>query len=162
MKDLTEILAISGKGGLFRLVTQAQNSIIVESLIDKKRFPVHSTQAVSSLEEISIFTEAEDLPLKDVFKRIYDKTGGEKTISHKASSNELKEFMEEVVPEYDEERVYVSDIKKVVKWYNHLKDAEMLDEFFAGDAEKAEEDGENSAGESPKGSGEDQKNRNAE
>jgi hypothetical protein len=162
MKDLTEILAISGKGGLFRMITQAKNSIIVESLLEKKRFPVHSTEAVSSLEEISIFTETEDLPLKDVFKRIYDKTGGEKTISHKASAKELKEFMEEIVPEYDEERVYVSDIKKVVKWYNHLKDAEMLDEFFAGDEEETREEDEDSSGESTDESGGEQDSKHDE
>lgn len=126
MKDLTEILAISGKSGLFKMVAQAKNSIIVESLEDGKRSPVHSTQAVSSLEEISIFTETEDMPLKDVFKRIYKKTGGEKAPSPKASSDELKKFMSEVVPEYDEDRVYISDIKKVMKWYNKLHDADML------------------------------------
>lgn len=140
MKDLTKILAISGKSGLYKMVAQAKNSIIVESLSDGKRFPVYSKGAASSLEEISIFTtNTEDLPLKYVMKRIYDKTGGEKTIQHKSSSEELKEFMKDIVPEYDEERVYVSDIPKIVKWYNHLKDVNMLDELFAGSDEDTEE-----------------------
>ncbi|MFW6019336.1 MAG: DUF5606 domain-containing protein [Bacteroidales bacterium] len=144
MKDLTEILAISGKSGLFKMVAQAKNSIIVESLEDGKRLPVHSTQTVSSLEEISIFTETEDMPLKDVFKRIYEKTGGEKAPSPKASSGELKKFMEEAVPEYDKERVYISDIKKVMKWYNKLHEADML-----GFVHAEEENNEQSESETP-------------
>lgn len=138
MKDLTEILAISGKGGLFKMVAQAKSSIIVESLDDGKRTPVYASQAVSSLEEISIFTEGEDLPLKDVFKRIYIKTEGGQAPSHKASAKELKEFMEEVVPEYDKDQVYISDIKKIMKWYNKLHEAEMMD--FVHAEQKAEDE----------------------
>ncbi len=139
MKDLTEILAISGKGGLFKMVAQTKNSIIVESLENGKRTPVYSTQAVSSLEEISIFTEGEDMPLKDVFKSIYEKTDGGKAPSHKAPAQELKDFMEEVVPEYDRDQVYISDIKKVMKWYNNLHDADMLGFVHAQEEEAAEE-----------------------
>ncbi len=143
MKDLTEILAISGKGGLFKMVAQTKNSIIVESLENGKRTPVYSTQTVSSLEEISVFTEGEDMPLKDVFKRIYEKTGGGKAPSHKAPAQELKGFMEEVVPEYDRDQVYISDIKKVMKWYNNLHDAGMLDFVHARDEEASSEKEEN-------------------
>ena len=142
MKDLTEILSISGKSGLYKMIAQAKNSIIVESLEDGKRSPVHSTQAVSSLEEISIYTETEDMPLKDVFTRIYEKTQGGKAPSPKASSDELKNFMAEAVPEYDKDRVYVSDIKKVVKWYNKLHEADMLDFVHAEEDKNGEENGE--------------------
>ncbi|MCF8331915.1 MAG: DUF5606 domain-containing protein [Bacteroidales bacterium] len=138
MKDLTEILAISGKGGLFKMVAQAKNSIIVESLNDGKRMPVHATEAVSSLEEISIFTDGEDMPLKDVFKRIYEKTEGGKAPSHKDPADQLKAFMEEVVPDYDKDQVYISDIKKVMKWYNNLHDADMLS-FVTAEEEKEDE-----------------------
>ena len=162
MKDLTEILAISGKSGLFKMVAQAKNSIIVESLENGKRTPVHSTQAVSSLEEISIFTETEDMPLKDVFKRIYEKTGGEKAPSPKASSDELKKFMEEVVPEYDKERVYISDIKKVMKWYNKLHETDMLDFVHAEEendeqSEKPDETKKENSGEEQNDQQEDKK-----
>ncbi|MFO8053751.1 MAG: DUF5606 domain-containing protein [Bacteroidales bacterium] len=126
MKDLTDVLAVTGKSGLFKLVAQAKSSIIVESLQDGKRFPVYATDAVSSLEEISIFTETEDMPLKEVFKRIYEKNGGEKAPSHKAPPADLKALMQKAVPEYDEDRVYISDIKKIVKWYNYLHEAGMM------------------------------------
>lgn len=140
MKDLTEILAISGKGGLFKMVAQAKSSIIVESLDDGKRTPVYASQAVSSLEEISIFTDDEDLPLKDVFKRIYKKTDGGQAPSHKASAKELKDFMKEVVPEYDKEQVYISDIKKIMKWYNKLHEAQMLEFVHAKEEDEKPED----------------------
>lgn len=117
---LENLLSISGKSGLFRLVGQMKNGIIVESLEDGKRFPVHGSAKVSALEEISIYTEEEEIPLKDVFDRIYEKMNGEKAMSHKDDKNKIKALFEEVVPEYDAERVYVSDMVKVVKWYNEL------------------------------------------
>ena len=88
---------------------------------------VASTQKISSLEEISIFTETEDIPLKEVFKKIHDLLEGEKALSHKSTPEELKDFFDDAVPDYDKERVYVSDIKKVIQWYNILHEKEMLD-----------------------------------
>lgn len=124
---LKGILSISGQSGLYKMVAEAKNHIIVESLDTKKRMPVYSTVKVSALEDIAIYTLNEDLPLKEVFKSISDKENGGKAISPKASGNELKAYFELVVPEYDKERVYVSDIKKVVLWYNTLQEKEMLD-----------------------------------
>jgi len=118
--ELKGILAISGKPGLFKMLSQGKNNIIVEGLDDKKRFPVYAAHQISALEEISIYTETEDVPLADVFKGIFDATGGEEAISHKSSKNQLEELFEKALPEYDRERVYISDIKKVIQWYNIL------------------------------------------
>ena len=124
---LKGILAISGQSGLFKLLTESKNNIIVESLETGKRMPAHSTSRISSLEDISIFTESDDVPLKDVLKAIYEKEEGGTAISHKSSPKELKAYFSEILPEYDRERVYVSDIKKVMLWYNILQEKAMLD-----------------------------------
>ena len=137
MMDLTEIMSISGKPGLYKMISQTKNGMLVESLLDEKRFPVFAHEKISSLEEISIFTETEDLPLKDIFKKINDLLEGGKALSHKSSPEELKEFFEDVVPDYDKERVYVSDIKKVIQWYNLLHEKDMLD--FTEEEEDKEE-----------------------
>lgn len=139
MMDLTEIMSISGKPGLYKMISQTKNGMLVESMLDQKRFPVFAHEKISSLEEISIFTETEDLPLKDIFKKINDLLEGGKALSHKSSPEELKEFFEDVVSDYDKERVYVSDIKKVVQWYNLLHEKEMLD-FTEEEKEKEEEE----------------------
>jgi len=124
---LKGILAISGQSGLFKLVAESKNNIIVESLETKKRIPVYSSTKVSALEDIAIYTETGDVPLKEIFKSISDRENGGSAISHKSSGNELKTYFEEVVPEYDKDRVYISDIKKVILWYNTLLEKEMLD-----------------------------------
>ena len=118
--DLKGILAISGYGGLFKLVTQTKNSIIVESLETKKRMPAYATSKISALEDIAIFTEEEEVPLIDVFKKIYEKENGGKAIAKKSSNEELKDYFSKILPDYDKDRVYLSDIKKVVNWYNIL------------------------------------------
>jgi hypothetical protein len=130
---LKGILSISGQHGLFKLVTETKNSIIVESLLNGKRMPAYSTSKISTLSDISIFTETGEVLLTDVFKRI--KENG-KSVSLKASSNEIKAFFEEVLPEYDKDRVYVSDMKKVVQWYLLLNDLNLLIET---EEEKQEE-----------------------
>ena len=134
---LKGILSISGQSGLFKLVAESKNNIIVESLDTKKRVPVYSSSKVSALEDIAIYTETEDVPLKDIFKAISEKEDGGSALSHKSSGNELKKYFEEVVPEYDQDRVYVSDIKKVLQWYNVLQEKEMLD--FSETEEEIEE-----------------------
>lgn len=131
--DLTKILAISGKPGLYKSLGQTKTGLIVESLIDGKRFPAFSHERMSSLAEISVFTVDEDVSLKDVLKKIHEKYEGGQAISSSASGNELKTFMEEVLPNYDPDRVYTSDIKKIVNWYNLLAEKEMLD--FTDDEE---------------------------
>lgn len=138
--NLKDILSISGKGGLFRFIAQARNGIVVESLEDKKRHVAPATARVSSLEDIAIFTQEEEVPLSDLFMLIHDKSDGKTAISHKSSANELKAAFEELLPEYDDERVYVSDIKKVYQWYNqlHAHDLlEVIDKEEEGEEDKA-------------------------
>jgi hypothetical protein len=136
--DLTKIIAISGYPGLFRVIAQANNGIIVESLVDKKRMPAYSHYKISALEDISIFTSGDDVPLKDVFRKIRDKQAGQPAIGAKASNEELKAFFEAVLPEYDRERVHVSDMKKAVSWYNILQANDLLKEVEAADDKAAE------------------------
>lgn len=141
--QLKDILAISGKGGLFKFIAQARNGIVVESLEDQKRHVAPATARVSSLEDIAIFTIEEEIPLADIFFMIHEKSEGKETTSHKAQVEELKSKFKELVPEYDEDRVYVSDIKKVFQWYNQLHSHELLEvidkeEDKEDDKEKAE------------------------
>ncbi len=121
--ELKEILAISGQPGLYRYVAQATRGVIVESLLDGRRMNAAANARVSALTEISMFTEGDDIPLADVFTRIYAHTGGKEAISHKESPERLKAAFAEVLPEYDRDRVHVSDIKKCFAWYNTLVQA---------------------------------------
>ena len=132
---LKGILSISGQSGHFKLVAESKNNIIVESIETQKRLPVYSTAKVSALEDIAIYTYEGDTPLKEIFKAISEMEDGGPAISHKASGNELKSYFEKVVPDYDKERVYVSDIKKVLLWYNTLQENDMLD--FSDEEEEA-------------------------
>lgn len=125
--NLKDILAIAGKGGLFKFIAQARNGIVVESLEDKKRHVAPATARVSSLEDIAIFTHEDEVPLSDVFMKIHDSTEGKECISHKASAEEMKSYFSGLLPDYDEERVYVSDIKKVYQWYNQLHQHGLLE-----------------------------------
>ncbi len=135
---LKDILAISGKGGLFKFIAQARNGIVVESLEDQKRHVAPTTARVSSLEDIAIFTIDEEVPLADIFYMIHEKSEGKETLSHKAAVEELKSQFKELVPEYDEDRVYVSDIKKVFQWYNQLHQHQLL-EVIDKEEEKEED-----------------------
>lgn len=135
---LKGILSISGHSGLFKMIAEAKNNIVVESLDSGKRMPVYSTSKVSALEDIAIFTENEDMPLKDVFKAIYTRENGGAVVSLKSADKELKAYFQQVLPEYDKERVYTSDIKKVLMWYNKLLEKNMLD--FSETEEKATEE----------------------
>ena len=125
--SLESILSIAQKPGLFKLVTQTRGGFIAESLLDKKRISVNLNSNVSLLSEIAIYTLTQEVPLKDVFNKIKTKENGEKTsISHKDSKDILEEYFFEVLPDYDEDRVYSSDIKKIVRWYNILQAHDML------------------------------------
>lgn len=117
---LEEIIAVTGKPGLYKIVAQSNSSVIVESLQDNKRFPITATHNISVLDNIAIYTYEEEVPLKLVFKAIAEKEDGKETIGHKESAKKLESFFAEVLPNYDEERVYASNIKKVVQWYNIL------------------------------------------
>lgn len=125
--NLDKILAVSGKPGIFQLVTGGKSTIIVESLIDGKRLPVHPTQKVSSLSDISMFTLEEDIPLKEVLLKIKAHYTGEPASDVGTDSKSLRAAMKTVLPTYDEERVYDSDIKKLFQWYNLLQAKNLLD-----------------------------------
>ncbi len=138
--SLDKIISIGGKPGLFKLVTQTRTGFVAESLLDGKRITVGMTSNVSVLSEIAIFTLEEELPLVAVFKKIQEKEEGAKTsIGHKEDKLTLEEYFFDVVPNYDEDRVYPSDIKKVIQWYNLLH-AHGITDFTT--EEKAEADSE--------------------
>ena len=125
--SLDKVLSISGKPGLYKLIAQTRGGFVAESLIDKKRLSVSVQQNVSVLSEIAIYTLTEEVPLKDVFEKIKKKENGEKTsVKPKDSKDKLEEYFFDVLPDYDEDRVYASDIKKVVQWYNLLQEHNML------------------------------------
>ncbi|MBO5671916.1 MAG: DUF5606 domain-containing protein [Alistipes sp.] len=118
--ELKDILAISGQPGLYKYVAQSMRGVIVESLIDGKRMNAAVTSRVSALTEISMFTEGEDIALADVFTNIWNYTGGKEIISHKESGAKIEAEFAKVLPEYDRERVHLSDMKKCFAWYNIL------------------------------------------
>jgi len=125
--DISKILSISGYSGLFKLIKQTKTGFVVESLKDKKRMQAFATSKISTLEDIAIYTEEGEEHLKDIFRKIYEKEDGKNTISHKSSADELKKYFLEILADYDTERVYVSDIKKVLNWYNILNEQNMID-----------------------------------
>ena len=111
------------------MVAQTKNNgLIVESLVDKKRIAAYPTQKMTKLEDVAIYSTSEDVPLKDVFKKIYDKENGGACLSHKSADNEILSYFKIAFPEFDQERVHLSDIKKVLNWYNVLKTNGALDE----------------------------------
>ena len=124
--NLDGILAIGGKPGLYKMVAQSRGGLIVESMDSQKRFPVGQTSNVSALKDIAIYTYDEEVPLQDVFEKIAEKENFGKAIDHKSSPAELKNYMSEVLPDYDEERVYNSDLKKLFQWYNLLHDQGVI------------------------------------
>lgn len=125
--DLSKILSISGKPGLFKLVSQTKNGALIESLIDGKRQQAFAKEKISSLEDISIFTTEEDVPLSKVFQEIYKKEDGKECINPKSDTKELVSYMKEVLPNVDLERVYTSDMKKLFTWYNILNQIDLID-----------------------------------
>lgn len=117
---IEKIVAITGKPGLYLIISQGKNSLIVESLQDKKRVPVASLQNISAISDIAIYTHDEEVALKQVFLKMFEKEKGGKAIDPKSEKNELLSYFESVLPNFDEERVYPSNIKKVLLWYNLL------------------------------------------
>jgi hypothetical protein len=148
--DLKDILAISGQPGLYKFISQGRNAIIVEHLETKKRISAFGSEKISSLEDISIFTDDEDLPLVDVFKKIYEKEGEKPAIDPKSSPNDLKNYLSEIVPEYDRDRVYLSDIKKIVMWYNQLLKLDMVNFKEKDEEDEAEPDEDKKKDQTPK------------
>jgi hypothetical protein len=123
---LKDLMAISGYGGLFKFVSQARNGVIVESIETGKRMNAFATMKVSALEDIAIYTEEKEIPLDEVFVSLHKYENGGEAISPKSDPDELKDYFSAVLPEYDRERVYVSDIKKVLTWYNLLLKYDLL------------------------------------
>ena len=140
--DFSKILSISGKPGLHKMVGESKNGLIVESLTDGKKFPAFSHERISSLKEISIYTETGDISLKEVLKKMKEIQDGKPVDNpKKASSSDLKVLFEQFVPDYDKDAVYVSDMKKVFTWYNLLLEKDMLD--FTDEEEENETTEEN-------------------
>ncbi|MBO5720347.1 MAG: DUF5606 domain-containing protein [Bacteroidales bacterium] len=133
---LKEILSISGKPGLYKLVSQAKGMLVVESLVTGKRIPAYSYDKIISLGDISIYTEEEDRPLAEVFETIKEKELGKAIeISKGASAEEYRKYVESVIPDYDRERVYPNDIKRIVDWYNIIVNAGIT-EFVEKNSEE--------------------------
>ncbi|MCK8481985.1 DUF5606 domain-containing protein [Psychroserpens algicola] len=132
--SLDKILSISGKPGLFEIVAQTRSGFIAQSLIDQKKISVNIHNNISVLSEIAVYTLTEELPLREVFKKIRDKENAQQTsISHKDSKDTLEEYFFEILPDYDEDRVYASDIKKIIQWYNLLQKHDMLGALEEGE-----------------------------
>lgn len=138
---LKTILSISGKPGLYKLVSRGKNMLIVESLADKKRFPAHGTEKIISLGDISMYTATEDIPLRKVLLSMKAKENGAAVTMDlkKATVEELYSYLGEVLPAFDRDRVYLSDIKKLISWYNLLVKSGMTD-FEEAPAEEAKEE----------------------
>ncbi len=138
--SLNKILSIGGKPGLFKLLTQTRSGFVAESLLDGKKITVSMRNNVSVLSEIAIYTLEEELPLREVFQKIQVKEkGGKTSIPHKSEKIQLEEYFFEVLPNYDEDRVYASDIKKVIQWYNLLHEKGLTD-FTEKDEESSSEE----------------------
>ena len=143
---LKDILVVSGHSGLYRYISKGRNNIIVESLSDNKRTTIPATAKISLLEDIAVFTDGEDIPLREVLIKMQTKENGGAAIPHKSPTEELKNYFAEVLPEYDRDRVYVSDIRKIVMWYNLLLELGITefeipkDGNSEEDAEKTEEE----------------------
>ena len=123
---LSTVLSVAGKHGLFKLIAQNKGGVIVESLLDGKRISIPATANVSSLGDIAIYTYEEEVPLREVFKAMASVTEGREAISHKSRKDELEDFFGEILPKFDQERVYASHIKKVVQWFNILVKNDLL------------------------------------
>lgn len=121
--ELEKIISISGKPGLFKLVSQLKNGFIIEDISTKKKASISNSSQVSLLDNIAMFTFDKEVPLFEVFESVAKKADYKQTISHKSSEEELRTFMTESLPDYDKDRVYVSDIKKLAQWYNLLEKA---------------------------------------
>ena len=117
---ISDVLAISGKPGLFKILASSSKNLVVESMLDGKRSSIPGTLRVSCLSDITMYTINEDVPLREIIKSMYDKNKGKAAISHNSSPQEVKDFVDSVVDDLDHDRVYASDLRKLVQWYNLL------------------------------------------
>ncbi len=148
--SLEKILAISGKPGLYALKVQTRTGFVAESLIDGKKITVGLRSNVSLLSEISVYTYDGEVRLSEVFTAIAEKEDNGPAISHKEDNGTLTEYFREVMPEFDEDRVYASDIKKIVNWYNMLQAKELISKESLKADEAAEAAAADSDNEAPK------------
>ncbi|MCD8417922.1 DUF5606 domain-containing protein [Tenacibaculum finnmarkense genomovar finnmarkense] len=118
--EFNKVIAVTGKPGLFEIISQTKTGVIVRSIVDGKRFPIAATHNVSLLENIAIYTYEEEVPLAVILKSMAEKQEGKEALSHKESNDTLMAYFEEILPGFDKERVYASNIKKVIQWYNTL------------------------------------------
>lgn len=132
--DLTKIISISGKPGLHKILNQSRGGVVVASLDNGKKMVVGQTQRVSSLSDISIYTLEGDEPLEKIFRKMYEQSGGKQVEVDFKDDDALREYLFRIFPEHDEDRVYPSDIKKMIKWFNLLLEKGMLD--FSEEAEE--------------------------
>jgi len=124
--NLEGIISITGKPGLFKIISQGNNVVIVENLEDKKRMPMTARYQANSLDEIAIYTSEDTTPLSNIFDIIAKKENAKQSISHRADKEDLIKYFEDILPNYDVERVYISDIKKVIQWYNTMQAAGLI------------------------------------
>ena len=141
--DLTDIITISGKPGLYTIIGQTKSNVIVESIADGKRFPTFSSNRISALKDISIYTNDGEASLSDIYQKIYEKESGKECISHNEPTDKLYAYLEEILPDYDKDQVYTSDVKKLFQWYNLLHKADKLKLTDSDDKadDKAEQEG---------------------
>lgn len=145
---LSKILSVTGRPGLYKLISTNKNLNIVESLADGKRIPIYAQEKVIALSDVSIYTNDGDTPLRDVLRAISDKENGNKVaLGSKASGSELFSYLREVLPDYNRESVYASDVKKLISWYNILVEhnislEDAADEASAPEAEESAGEGE--------------------
>lgn len=139
--QLEKIISISGKPGLYKLISQLKNGFIIEDVLTKKKVSIGNSSQVSLLDNIAMFTQDKEVPLFEVFENVAKNNEYKETISHKSSDAELRDFMKLSLPDYDQERVYVSDIKKLAQWYNTLHKAGYISpESFVKSEEVKEEE----------------------
>lgn len=139
MIDLTGIIAISGQPGLYKVIAQSKNGIIIEALADKKRTTISSTSKVSSLEDISMFTNGDDKPVSEIMKSIFDREKGGVAVDAKSDDKTIVDYFASILPEYDKDRVYVSNMRKLFSWYNILQTTGNLKERSEEKAEDSTE-----------------------
>jgi hypothetical protein len=125
--NLKDMMAISGHSGLFKFIAQGRNGVIVEGLIDKKRMNASASARISALEDIAVYTDEKEVPLAEVLRTIFKKENGAPIVLPKNTDDQVKKYFAEILPDYDRNRVYVSDMKKVVSWYNTLQSQNLVD-----------------------------------
>ncbi len=133
--QLEKIVAVAGKPGLFEIISQSKGGLIVQSLADKKRIPINAMHNVSVLNDIAVYTYDDEIPLRNIFKSISE---SDTVISHKESNANLISFFSKVLPDFDEDRVYPSNIKKIIQWYTILSTAKFDFSSIKEDADEEE------------------------